>query len=84
MSAFDLKQTLHLAEVPISSGSMKPPTISRRMAAFLVGPVVAAPYGIYFSLKHGWVSALIYFALAFAASGYVALTYIGPRYSDPE
>lgn len=58
--------------------------MSRRRAAFLVGPIAAAPLGIYQAMTKGWATALIYFAVAFAASGFVAATCIGPRYSDPD
>ena len=58
--------------------------MSRRISAFVVGPIVAAPLGIYQTATKGWVTGLIYFTVAFAVSGYVAATYIGPRYSDPD
>jgi predicted PurR-regulated permease PerM len=58
--------------------------MSRRTAAFLVGPIAAAPFGIYETATKGWLTGLIYFAVAFAAVGFVAATYIGPRYLDPD
>lgn len=58
--------------------------MSRRAAAFLFGPIGAAPLGIYQTVAKGWLTGLLYFIVAFAASGFVAATYIGPRYSDPD
>jgi len=58
--------------------------MSRRMASFVFGPVGAAPFGVYETATKGWITGLIYFAVAFAASGFVAATYIGPRYFDPD
>ena len=56
--------------------------MSRRTAAFVFGPIGAAPLGIYQTVTKGWLTGLLYFAVAFAASSFVAATYIGPRYSD--
>jgi len=57
--------------------------MSRRTAACVVGPICAAPLGIYETATNGWITGLFYFAVALAASGFIAATYIGPRYSDP-
>ena len=58
--------------------------MNRRKAALVVGPSAAAPLGIYETATKGWLTGLIYFAVAFAASGFAAATYVGPRYSDPD
>jgi len=70
---------------------MRTPPVSRRTAAFLVGPLAAAPLGIFETVRaysespaKGWMTGVIYFAVAFVASAFVAITYIGPRYSDPD